>query len=53
MALQNAEEVFRAAGSAASKVVQDYGVATECGLGRRPSETIMDLLRIHQQAAEL
>ncbi|HLF77790.1 MAG TPA: hypothetical protein VJB57_09905 [Dehalococcoidia bacterium] len=38
---------------AASKVVQDYGIATECGMGRRPSETIMDLLRIHQQAAEL
>jgi hypothetical protein len=27
----------------ASDAVIDFGVATECGLGRRPSETIADL----------
>lgn len=36
----------------ASKVVEGFGVATECGLGRRPAETIPDLLRIHAQVAE-
>jgi hypothetical protein len=39
--------------AAADKVVQDYGIATECGLGRRPAETIMALLKIHAQAAEI
>jgi hypothetical protein len=38
---------------AASKVVQDYAIGTECGMGRRPAETIQELLRIHKQAAEL
>jgi methionine synthase II (cobalamin-independent) len=37
----------------ASKVVREYGIATECGMGRRPTETIMELLRIQQQAADL
>jgi hypothetical protein len=36
---------------AAQKVVANFGVATECGLGRRPSETIPDLLRIHREVA--
>ena len=35
----------------AQKVVADFGVATECGLGRRPAETIPDLLRIHREVA--
>jgi hypothetical protein len=26
-------------------------VATECGMGRRPSETIPELLRIHAEVA--
>lgn len=38
---------------AASSVVQDFGVATECGLGRRPPDTIPDLLQLHAQVAEL
>jgi len=38
---------------AANKVVQEYAIATECGMGRRPPETIQELLRIHKQAAEL
>jgi hypothetical protein len=38
---------------AASKVVQDYAISTECGMGRRPPETIHELLRIHREAADL
>ena len=33
--------------SAAQGVVADFGVATECGFGRRPAETIPDLLDVH------
>lgn len=36
---------------AAQRVVTDFGVATECGFGRRPAETIPDLLRIHSEVA--
>lgn len=32
---------------AAQKVRERFGVATECGMGRRPPETIPGLLRIH------
>jgi len=32
---------------------QDFAVATECGFGRRPPETIPELLRIHAQAAAI
>ncbi len=38
--------------AAAQSVVQSFGVATECGLGRRPAATIPDLLRIHAAVAE-
>ena len=38
---------------AAKKVVRDFGVATECGLGRRPPETIPQLLRIHAEISEI
>jgi len=31
----------------ANKVVGDYAIATECGFGRRQSDTILDLLKIH------
>ena len=31
----------------ASKVVSDFGLATECGFGRRPMETIKPLLELH------
>ena len=37
---------------AAQQFVADFGVATECGFGRRPSETIPDLLRVHSQVAD-
>ena len=36
---------------AAQRVIADFGVATECGFGRRPAETIPDLLRIHSEVA--
>jgi hypothetical protein len=35
----------------AQRVVSDFGVATECGLGRRPVATIPDLLRIHSEVS--
>jgi len=33
--------------AAASQFVSDYGAATECGFGRRPPDTIADLLALH------
>lgn len=38
---------------AANKVVSGYAISTECGMGRRPPETIQELYRIHRQAADL
>ena len=32
---------------AARGIVSKFGVSTECGLGRRPTETIPELLRVH------
>jgi hypothetical protein len=31
----------------AERFVTDFGIATECGFGRRPPETIPDLLKLH------
>ncbi|MGH7964812.1 MAG: hypothetical protein ACRERD_23860 [Candidatus Binatia bacterium] len=36
----------------ARKYASGLGIATECGLGRRPKETISELLRIHREVAE-
>jgi hypothetical protein len=36
---------------AAQQTMTDLGVATECGLGHRPPETILDLLAIHAAVA--
>ena len=33
--------------AAASAVVSSFGVATECGMGRRPPEQVLPLLDIH------
>jgi hypothetical protein len=33
----------------AEKFVSDFGIATECGFGRRPPETIPNLLRVHSE----
>ncbi len=38
--------------AAARRAVETFGVATECGMGRRPPETIPDLLRIHSEVSE-
>ena len=32
----------------ANKFVDDYGIATECGFGRRDPDTILELLQIHR-----
>jgi hypothetical protein len=37
--------------AAAGKVVEDFGIATECGFGRRDPATIPHLLRIHAEVA--
>ena len=36
----------------AEKFVSKFGVATECGFGRRPRETIPTLLEIHAKVAD-
>jgi hypothetical protein len=38
--------------AAADTVVTDYGVATECGFGRRPPHTILPLLDLHRTVAQ-
>ena len=35
----------------ADKFISNYGIATECGFGRRPADSIPGLLRIHADAA--
>ena len=37
----------------AKRYCSDFGISTECGLGRRPREQIPELLDIHRQAAGL
>jgi hypothetical protein len=37
----------------ARRHARDFGIATECGFGRRPPETIPQLLEIHREAAAL
>jgi hypothetical protein len=36
----------------AQQVVPAFGIATECGLGRRPPEMVRRVLRIHRHVAE-
>ena len=36
---------------AARQFVEDFGLSTECGLGRRPIETIVPLLELHKRCA--
>ena len=38
--------------AAAQKVVSDFGVATECGFGRRPGEQVSRLMEIHRAVAD-
>ena len=35
----------------AQRTMAEFGVATECGLGRRNPQTVVDLLRIHSEVA--
>jgi methionine synthase II (cobalamin-independent) len=42
----------RARISTAKKHIADFGVATECGFGRRRPETLTELLRIHREVAD-
>ena len=37
--------------AAAKQVVTNFGVATECGFGRRPPETVPDLIELHREVA--
>jgi hypothetical protein len=37
--------------SAAEQVVEDFGVATECGFGRRPPESVPALIELHRDVA--
>jgi methionine synthase II (cobalamin-independent) len=36
----------------AEKYVKNFSIATECGFGRRPRDTISELLAIHAAAAD-
>lgn len=38
---------------AARRSVRDFGVATECGMGRRAPQAIADLLALHREVASL
>ncbi len=38
---------------AAAQVVPEFGIATECGLGRRASATLAELLKLHGRVARL
>jgi hypothetical protein len=38
--------------AAAHSTVSDFGVATECGFGRRPAETVGALLELHSAVAD-
>lgn len=45
------EGARRRIAAAQQRIMVDFGVATECGFGRRPKETVQDLLRIHREIA--
>ena len=37
----------------AKRHIGNFGIATECGFGRRPAETLPELMRVHREIAEL
>jgi hypothetical protein len=37
--------------AAARRALPEFGVATECGFGRRPPETVLELLDLHARVA--
>jgi len=45
--LRDGVEGARRRMAAAERYVTDFGIATECGFGRRPAETIPGLLQLH------
>ena len=46
-------EGARSRAAAATKFLRKFGVATECGFGRRAAETVIPLLHLHAQVADL
>jgi methionine synthase II (cobalamin-independent) len=50
--IHDGEVGARARIAAARRATGRFGVATECGMGRRPPETIPELLRIHSAVAD-
>jgi hypothetical protein len=38
--------------AAAERHMRDFSIGTECGFGRRPLDTIPELLRIHAEMAQ-
>jgi hypothetical protein len=46
-------EGTRRRAGAARGVVPTFGLATECGLGRRPPETVRELLQLHVDALDI
>lgn len=47
------EDAFAALMEISKRVLKEFSIATECGFGRRPAETIPQLLRIHAEIAAL
>jgi hypothetical protein len=39
--------------AAVAKVISEFGIATECGMGRRDPKTMFELLRIHAEVADI
>jgi hypothetical protein len=39
--------------AAAARVAADFGIATECGMGRRDPKTMPELLRVHAEVADM
>jgi hypothetical protein len=50
--LTDGEEGTRRRIAAAQSAVSEFGVATECGFGRRPAETVAPLMRVHAAVAD-
>ena len=51
--LSDAEQGARWRIAAAREAVPAFGIATECGFGRRPPETVVPLLELHARVASL
>lgn len=49
--MTDGEEGARRRIQAASAFVEDFGIATECGFGRRPADSIADILKLHASVA--